>query len=127
MPTLGPLKLKVQIFSGADGAMGPGKADLLEAIARTGSISGAGRELGMSYRRAWLLVDEMNHCWSDRLVNTQSGGGAGSGAQLTDCGRLVLRDYRALEAALLGAARGDALARLEARLRPDPIVRSGAA
>ncbi len=60
--------------------MGPGKADLLEAVDRTGSISGAGRELGMSYRRAWLLVDEMNRCWSDRLVDTQAGGGDRSGA-----------------------------------------------
>ena len=56
----GPLKIKLQLFCGDEIAMGPGKADLLEAIAREGSISGAGRALGMSYRRTWMLVDVMN-------------------------------------------------------------------
>ena len=64
---LGALKLKAQLFCGEEPAMGPGKADLLEAIARTGSISAAGRALGMSYRRAWLLVDAMNRCWAEPL------------------------------------------------------------
>lgn len=65
-----PLKLKLQILCGDAIAMGPGKADLLEAIAAEGSISGAGRKLGMSYRRAWQLVDLMNRCWSAPLVET---------------------------------------------------------
>lgn len=77
--------------------MGPGKADLLEAIDRAGSISGAGRELGMSYRRAWLLVDVMNRCWKERLVETMSGGGRERGARLSPFGREVLCGYRALE------------------------------
>jgi molybdate transport system regulatory protein len=64
------LKLKIQITCGAEIAMGPGKADLLDAIAREGSISGAGRLLGMSYRRAWQLVDVMNRCWNEPLVIT---------------------------------------------------------
>jgi hypothetical protein len=62
------LKLKLQLYCGDEIAMGPGKADLLEAIAREGSISAAGRALGMSYRRAWLLVDTMNRCFRAPLV-----------------------------------------------------------
>ena len=65
---IGALKLKLQLFCGDAIAIGPGKADLLDAIARGGSISAAGREMGMSYRRSWLLVDEMNRCWSAPLV-----------------------------------------------------------
>jgi molybdate transport system regulatory protein len=127
MPTIGPLKLKVQVICGDTGAMGPGKADLLDAIDRTGSISAAGRDLGMSYRRAWMLVDEMNRCWSDRLVDTRSGGGDRRGARLTACGHEVLQAYRTLEAAVVEGARGDALDRLQALLRADPVIRSGAA
>jgi outer membrane receptor protein involved in Fe transport len=56
MPWIGPLKLKAQLFCEHETAMGPGKADLLEAIDREGSISAAGRVMGMSYRRTWLLV-----------------------------------------------------------------------
>ena len=65
---VGPLRLKAQIFCGNEGAIGPGKADLLEAIDAHGSISAAGRALGMSYRRTWLLVDAMNRCWVVKLV-----------------------------------------------------------
>ena len=70
------LKLKLQVYCGDEIAMGPGKAALLRAIQRTGSISAAGRELGMSYRRAWLLVDTMNRCFAAPLVKAQSGSGA---------------------------------------------------
>ena len=94
----GPLKLKAQLLCGGSIAFGPGKADLLDAIDAHGSISAAGRALGMSYRRTWLLVDEMNRCWQDRLVATGRGGGGG--ARLTDAGREVLAAYRALEAAI---------------------------
>ena len=76
--------------------MGPGKADLLEAIAATGSISAAARSMRMSYRRAWLLVDTMNECFKTRLVITAKGGADGGGAALTPIGRLVLRKYRTL-------------------------------
>jgi molybdate transport system regulatory protein len=119
----GPLKLKAQILCGDAIAMGPGKADLLDAIVREGSISAAGRALGMSYRRCWLLVDEMNRCWRDRLVVTGRGGGGG--AALTDAGRQVLAAYRALEAAI-DAAAGDtaAFAVLEHTLRDRPLERA---
>ena len=78
MIRVGALKLKAQLLCGVEGAMGPGKADLLEAIDRTGSISAAGRALGMSYRRCWLLVDAMNRCWHEKLVETAAGGGLAS-------------------------------------------------
>ncbi|MDB5460396.1 MAG: ModE family transcriptional regulator [Caulobacteraceae bacterium] len=120
MPQVGPLKLKAQVLCGEELAMGPGKADLLEAIAQEGSISGAGRRLGMSYRRTWLLVDAMNRCWTAPLVEAVAGGGQGRGARLTGCGREVLAAYRALEAALVAAASGEAQAALSARLLPRP-------
>lgn len=81
-------------------AFGPGKADLLEAIRDTGSISAAGKRLGMSYRRAWLLVDAMNRCFRAPLVETAAGGVAGGGAHLTQSGEEVVDQYRALEAAV---------------------------
>ncbi len=121
VPRLGPLKLKAQIFCGDEPAIGPGKADLLEAIAREGSISAAGRALGMSYRRTWLLVDSMNRCWADRLVDTTPGGGHERGARITDLGRQVLTAYRAVEASMLGAADNEALATLRSLLRPEPL------
>ena len=78
--------------------MAQGKADLLEAIARTGSISAAGREMGMSYRRAWLLVDVLNASFAKPLVETATGGNRGGGARLSAYGAEVLRRYRAIEA-----------------------------
>lgn len=117
----GPLKLKAQLFCGEEIALGPGKAALLEAIAAHGSISAAGRALGMSYRRAWLLVDAMNRCWDERLVDTAASGGPARGAQLTPLGRDVLAAYRALEGRLHAAAEAE-LAHLAARLRPTPVT-----
>jgi molybdate transport system regulatory protein len=90
------LKLKAQLFCGDEIAMGPGKAALLEAIVREGSISAAGRALGMSYRRTWMLVDVMNRSWIEPLVETEVGGRRGGGAKVTDTGRAVLAAYRAL-------------------------------
>ena len=93
------LKLKLQLYCGDEIAMGPGKADLLEAIARDGSISAAGRDLGMSYRRAWLLVDTMNRCFRaaagrDRI----RAGGRTRVRKLTAEGEAALTAYRALSA-----------------------------
>lgn len=78
-------------------AMGPGKADLLRAIAATGSISAAARKLDMSYRRAWLLVDTMNQCFKSPLVETLTGGQHGGGARVTELGQDVLRRYMEME------------------------------
>lgn len=77
--------------------MGPGKADLLDAIAESGSISAAARKLGMSYRRAWVLVDTMNASFRSPLVETLTGGAQGGGAQVTELGRDVVRRYRQME------------------------------
>lgn len=119
--TPAPLKLKLQILCGDAIAMGPGKADLLDAIAAEGSISGAGRRMGMSYRRAWQLVDLMNRCWTNPLVETSPGSARGGGARLTAAGTEVLGTYRALQAALETRAAGAELAKLEERLRARPL------
>jgi molybdate transport system regulatory protein len=78
-------------------AIGPGKADVLQAIDETGSISQAGRRLGMSYQRVWSLVRAMNGDFVEPLVETQRGGTAGGGARLTATGTRVLTTYRAIE------------------------------
>jgi molybdate transport system regulatory protein len=77
--------------------LGPGKIALLEAIERTGSISAAGREFGMAYRRAWLLTDEVNHMFARPLVTARGGGRNGGGATLTELGQKVVRLYRNAE------------------------------
>ncbi|ALR21510.1 winged helix-turn-helix domain-containing protein [Sphingobium baderi] len=115
------LKLKVQIFCGDEIAMGPGKADLLEAIDALGSISAAGRSMGMSYRRTWLLVDAMNRCWRERLVETVAGGGKERGARLTSTGRQILTDYRAMEKAAISATADGHFSHLENLLREAPL------
>ena len=83
---------------GAAVAMGPGKAALLEAIAAHGSISAAARAMGMSYRRAWVLVDTMNRAFRKPLVTTATGGPQGGGAVVTKTGLSALSRYRAMEA-----------------------------
>ncbi len=118
---IGALKLKAQLYCGDELAMGPGKADLLEAIDREGSISAAGRAMGLSYRRSWMMVDSMNRCWAERLVETSVGGGASRGARVTDFGREVLAAFRALEQRLTIATERETLAGLEVRLRKEPV------
>ncbi|KQU53184.1 ModE family transcriptional regulator [Sphingomonas sp. Leaf339] len=115
------LKLKAQLFCGTEAALGPGKVSLLDAIEQEGSISAAGRLLGMSYRRAWLLVDGMNRCFTDRLVDTTAGGGQNRGARLTAAGREARAAYRQMEADLARAADAEPLAVLRAMLRSAPI------
>ena len=114
------LKIKIQIYCGDEIAMGPGKADLLDAIASEGSISAAGRKLKMSYRRCWMLVDVMNRCWAQPLVATSS-----EGAALTTLGQSVLAQYRALQAAAQGAASGGAWPELAEQLRDAPLPVQG--
>jgi len=91
------LKLQIRILSEQNIAFGPGKADLLEAIERTGSISQAAKSMNMSYRRAWQLVDTMNQCFETALVETQTGGTQGGGAAVTALGQKVLEQYRQME------------------------------
>jgi molybdate transport system regulatory protein len=89
--------IKIHIPFGDVSAIGPGKADLLEAIHTNGSISAGARHMGMSYKRAWDLVDTMNRSFRQPLVVTATGGNQGGGAQITEFGFEVLRRYRNLE------------------------------
>ncbi len=89
--------IKIHLPYGDLSAFGPGKADLLEAIQRTGSISGAARDMGMSYKRAWDLVDTMNKSFRAPLVVTATGGSHGGGAQMSEFGAEVLSRYREIE------------------------------
>ena len=111
------VQFRVRIYRDESIAIGPGKIELLEAIAETGSISGAGRQLGMSYRRAWMLVDEMNRALSAPAVNKATGGAHGGGAVLTPVGEQIVRHYRAIESTARVAAAADitALTRLLAQ------------
>ena len=88
---------RLRIVLEPDIAIGPGKADLLEGIRDTGSIAAAGRRLGMSYKRAWLLVETMNRCFKRPLVEASKGGRAGGGTMLTELGEEVLARYRRME------------------------------
>jgi molybdate transport system regulatory protein len=96
------LSLRIDLPRG--GRVGPGKIALLEAIAREGSISAAGRSLGMSYRRAWELVDALNRLLGTPVVAAAAGGARGGGASLTPAGRSLVEDYRAIERAAAEAA-----------------------
>jgi len=98
--------IRIGIPLGDRYAMGPGKADLLEAIQATGSIAAAARSLGMSYRRAWLLVDEMNRCFITPLVAPRLGGARGGGATVTELGQEALALYRELQRQAWEAIRG---------------------
>ena len=88
-------------------AIGPGKISLLEAIARTGSITSAARELGMSYRRAWLLLDELNRSLSKPAADSAMGGRRGGGTALTDTGRRLIAIYRRIETVATSSCRRD--------------------
>lgn len=88
---------RIRVLHGSEFAIGPGKADLLEAVANTGSISSAARSMKMSYRRAWLLIDTMNQCFKLPVIDTSTGGKGGGGAQITAFGREVLALYRDME------------------------------
>jgi molybdate transport system regulatory protein len=109
-------RLTVRVDFGADRALGPGKIRLLEAVRKSGSISQAGRSLDMSYRRAWLLIDDMNRCFREPVVAAQPGGAQGGGAALTPFGEQLIAKYRAIESQATAAAR-EQLRDLETSLR----------
>ena len=110
------VRLTVRVDFGSDRALGPGKIRLLEAIRNTGSISQAGRSLDMSYRRAWLLVDDMNRCFREPVVTTQPGGVQGGGAALTPFGVELIEKYRSIESQAMAATKPQ-LHALEVSLR----------
>lgn len=96
---------RFRIFLNAEIAIGPGKAELLQAIADTGSIQAAARSLKMSYMRSWQLVHTMNECFRKPLVETERGGRHSGGASLTPLGFRILELYNTLEAQSLTATR----------------------
>lgn len=106
------LTLRVDLGTGPDSRIGPGKIALLEAIREHSSISAAGRQFGMSYRTAWLLVDAMNRLFKSPVVTTATGGKAGGGASLTALGEELIAAYRELENASITAG-GKALQTME--------------
>ena len=101
------VQFRVRVTKGDDIAVGPGKVDLLEAIAATGSITAAARQLRMSYRRAWLLVDTMNRCFKTPVVEAEAGGKRGGGTRLTPTGRRAIAHYRRIERLAAKAAAGE--------------------
>ena len=108
------VQFRLRIYRDDSIAFGPGKVAVLEAVAETGSISAAARQLGMSYRRAWMLIDEMNNALSSPAVNTAAGGSRGGGTALTPVGEEIVKHYRAIENAAKLATSADirALTRL---------------
>jgi len=113
-----PHRLRIRILLGKDAPFGPGKADLLDAVHRTGSIAAAGRQMGMSYQRAHDLVSAMNGHFREPVVAPVKGGSRGGGSELTPFGRDVLAAYREIEELAERAAAGR-LAWLQARLAPE--------
>jgi len=105
--TMAGTHLSIRIDLASGDRIGPGKIALLEAIRSTGSISAAARSLGMSYRRAWLLVEEINHTLREPAVTAETGGSGGGGAVVTPVGERVVGLYRAIETHARAATGGD--------------------
>ena len=114
----GAPRLWIKIYFGDRGQIGPGKIRLLQAIARHRSISAAARAEGMSYRRAWLLVDQMNQTFGAPVVATHTGGSGRGGAELTGLGVEIVARYRALMAEAEAGSEAK-LAALAALIRPE--------
>jgi molybdate transport system regulatory protein len=110
-------RLSIRIDFESSGRLGPGKIALLERIEETGSIAAAGKTMGMSYRRAWELVSDLNALFDQPLVAARVGGRKGGGTALTPFGKAIVKRYRAVEQAAQKAARAHMRA-LEAAIRP---------
>ncbi len=100
-----PISIRIRLREG--GSLGPGKIRLMELIKETGSIAAAGRAMGMSYRRAWMLVQEVNGLFSEPVIMKHLGGAHGGGASLTSFGKEIVERFRRIESALSGAAAAD--------------------
>lgn len=111
------VQLRLRLYRDDSIAIGPGKVALLEAIAQTGSLSAAARSIGMSYRRAWLLLDETNTAFKSPVVHTSTGGAQGGGTVLTPLGVTLITRYRAIESKALLATQAD-VAALKRMLAP---------
>jgi molybdate transport system regulatory protein len=114
--------LTLRILAGAAPAMGPGKARLVELIGSTGSISAAARQMGMSYRRAWQLVDSINASFTEPVVLTAVGGKRGGGAVVTAFGERIVNDYHRMEAKASSVIAAD-LAKYAGHLRKSTRVK----
>jgi molybdate transport system regulatory protein len=112
-------RLRLRLILPGGLMLGPGKADLLAAIRDTGSIAAAGRSMGMSYKRAWMLVETLNAGFRSPLVEASRGGRGHGGAALTEAGAQVLAAYRRMQARAESAAAPE-IAELTALLRPEP-------
>ncbi|HBZ71524.1 MAG TPA: ModE family transcriptional regulator [Deltaproteobacteria bacterium] len=97
----------MRIIAGDLIAVGPGKVALLEAIGRTGSITAAAKTLGMSYRRAWTLLDTVNRSLREPAVHSAKGGKRGGGSALTEAGRQLIELYRQIETTAASACKSD--------------------
>ncbi len=104
MTDTSPPRLRLRLLLGRSIAIGPGKADLLAALFETGSISAAARSMGMSYKKAWYLLDTMNRCFRAPLIKAEKGGSSRGGARLTPTGERALGLYRAIEDRAVAAA-----------------------
>src|SRR6202050_2016388 len=99
------LDIRLRLDFGRPGSIGPGKIALLEHIERAGSLSQAARELGLSYRRAWQLLDDLNHSFREPVASASVGGVGGGGVQLTAFAKELIAAYRDVEHAALAARR----------------------
>jgi molybdate transport system regulatory protein len=99
--------LTLRVLGKSAAAMGPGKAELIERIGRAGSISAAAREMGMSYRRAWQLVESLNSAFRGRVVTTATGGTRGGGARVTPFGKRLVTRFRTMEGRASSAIAAD--------------------
>lgn len=115
----GAPSIRLRVLFGGNAMLGPGKAELLETIGEAGSISAAGRKMGMSYKRAWMLVETLNGIFHEPLVEASRGGASGGGARLTATGQTVLRLYRLLESHAATAGKRE-VAALQSMLRDIP-------
>ena len=111
-------RVRISIVFESGARIGPGKAKLLQSIRDTGSISAAARDMGMSYKRAWLLLDSMNQAFTEPVTTATPGGAGGGGAVLTPFGAEVLERYRRIHERAEKIAADD-LAALKRRARPD--------
>ena len=116
--------LTLRVIGTGSPAIGPGKAALVEHIAKSGSISSAARAMGMSYRRAWQLVEALNESFAEPVVVTAIGGTRGGGAKVTAFGMELVRRFRAMENKASAAIAGDLL-QLTRRLKKRLAVRGG--
>jgi molybdate transport system regulatory protein len=114
--------LTLRIMAGRQPAMGPGKAELVSHIEATGSISAAARAMGMSYRRAWQLVEAMNASFTEPVVRTAIGGKRGGGAAVTAFGKALVASFRAMEEKASAAIAPD-ITEFSRHLRKPPVRR----